>query len=66
VKILFYELQILLEYNRLLKYTQKDDAKEFIVVTETGIIHQMQKANPLKHLYRHLLRTIAPAMIAPT
>ena len=32
----------------LLKYTQKDDAKEFIVVTETGIIHQMQKANPLK------------------
>jgi quinolinate synthase len=32
----------------LLKYTQKDDAKEFIVVTETGIIHQMQKANPTK------------------
>jgi quinolinate synthase len=30
----------------LLKYTQKDEAKEFIVVTETGIIHQMQKANP--------------------
>lgn len=32
----------------LLKYTQKDDTKEFIVVTETGIIHQMQKANPTK------------------
>ena len=32
----------------LLKYTQKDDAKEYIVVTETGIIHQMQKANPAK------------------
>lgn len=32
----------------LLKFTQKDDAKEFIVVTETGIIHQMQKANPTK------------------
>ena len=32
----------------LLKYTQKDDAKEFIVVTETGIIHQMQKVNPTK------------------
>jgi len=31
-----------------LKYTQKDDAKEFIVVTETGIIHQMQKVNPTK------------------
>ena len=32
----------------LLKFTQKDDANEFIVVTETGIIHQMQKANPTK------------------
>jgi quinolinate synthase len=32
----------------LLKYTQKDEAKEYIVVTETGIIHQMQKANPAK------------------
>src|SRR6187200_2139814 len=32
----------------LLKYTQKEDAKEFIVVTETGIIHQMQKVNPTK------------------
>jgi quinolinate synthase len=32
----------------LLKFTQKDDSKEFIVVTETGIIHQMQKANPTK------------------
>ena len=32
----------------LLKYTQRDNAKEFIVVTETGIIHQMQKANPAK------------------
>ena len=32
----------------LLKYTQKVDAKEFIVVTETGIIHQMQKVNPTK------------------
>jgi quinolinate synthase len=49
----------------LLKYTQKDDAKEFIVVTETGIIHQMQKANPTKTLYQHLPITIALAMIAP-
>jgi quinolinate synthase len=32
----------------LLKYTQKDDATEFIVVTETGILHQMQKNNPAK------------------
>jgi quinolinate synthase len=32
----------------LLKYTQTDSAKEYIVATETGIIHQMQKASPHK------------------
>jgi quinolinate synthase len=32
----------------LLKFSQRDDAKEFIVVTETGILHQMQKENPGK------------------
>jgi len=32
----------------LLKYTQQNDATEFIVATETGILHQMQKASPQK------------------
>ena len=32
----------------LLNYTKKSDASEFIVVTEAGIIHQMEKANPHK------------------
>ncbi|MGG9970803.1 quinolinate synthase NadA [Ferruginibacter sp. SUN002] len=32
----------------LLKYAQKSEAKEFIVVTETGILHQMQKSCPDK------------------
>jgi len=32
----------------LLKYSQESTSKEFIVVTETGIIHQMQKASPGK------------------
>ncbi len=32
----------------LLKYTQTDTATEYIVATETGILHQMQKAMPLK------------------
>lgn len=32
----------------LLKYSEKSDAREFIVVTETGILHQMQKSNPDK------------------
>lgn len=32
----------------LLKYTQQDEAQEYIVATETGILHQMQKASPKK------------------
>lgn len=32
----------------LLNYSKKLDANEFIVLTETGIIHQMQKASPSK------------------
>ena len=32
----------------LLKFTQKDAATEFIVATEAGIIHQMQKSSPGK------------------
>jgi quinolinate synthetase complex, A subunit len=32
----------------LLKFTQKDDAQEYIVATETGILHQMQKSSPHK------------------
>ncbi len=32
----------------LLKFTQKDNAKKFIVATETGILHQMKLASPEK------------------
>ena len=32
----------------LLKYTQKDDSQEYIVATETGILHQMMKSSPQK------------------
>ena len=32
----------------LLNYSKKSDANEFIVVTETGILHQMQKDSPNK------------------
>ncbi|WP_430811424.1 MULTISPECIES: quinolinate synthase NadA [unclassified Carboxylicivirga] len=32
----------------LLKYSINDDAREFIVATESGIIHQMQKESPNK------------------
>jgi len=33
---------------QILKYAQVDAAKSFIVATETGILHQMQKDNPFK------------------
>jgi quinolinate synthase len=33
---------------QLLKYTKTDSAKTFIVVTETGILHQMAKESPEK------------------
>lgn len=32
----------------LLKFTQSDPAQEYIVATETGILHQMMKASPQK------------------
>lgn len=32
----------------LLNYSKKSDCKEFIVATETGILHQMQKSSPDK------------------
>lgn len=32
----------------LLKYTQADSSQEYIVATETGILHQMMKASPEK------------------
>lgn len=35
----------------LLNFTQRDPAKEFIVATETGILHQMQKSSPDKKFY---------------
>lgn len=35
----------------LLKYTIQNDAKQFIVATEAGILHQMQKASPDKEFF---------------
>ena len=33
---------------QLLKFTEKDPSREYIVVTETGILHQMEKNSPGK------------------
>ena len=32
----------------MLKFAQQNEAQEFIVATETGILHQMQKSSPNK------------------
>ena len=36
--------------SKLLKFVQEDSAKEFIVATESGILHQMKKLVPEKSL----------------
>jgi len=36
---------------QLLNFTQKSDCKQFIVATETGILHQMQKQSPNKEFF---------------
>ena len=33
----------------LLKFTQRDESESYIVVTEAGILHEMQKRSPHKH-----------------
>ncbi len=35
----------------LLKYSQQDDNKEYIVVTESGILHKMKQKSPDKNFY---------------
>ena len=35
----------------MLNYTIKDDAKKYIVATETGILHQMKLSSPEKEFY---------------
>lgn len=48
----------------LLNHTKRSSSQKFIVLTETGILHQMQKVNPLKSLVHLLLLKITvPAMI---
>jgi quinolinate synthase len=50
----------------ILKYATNSPEKEFIVATEAGILHQMQKDNPDKNLYRHRQIIPVPATIART
>jgi len=35
----------------IIEYATKSDAKDFIIVTEQGVLHQLQKKNPHKNFY---------------
>ncbi len=47
----------------MLNFTSKDDAKKYIVATETGILHQMRKNSPKKNLSLFQLTKPVRAMI---
>ena len=46
----------------MLEYAQKNPAKEFIIGTETGIIHQLSKQNPGKLFYPATNLAVCPNM----
>ena len=50
----------------LLKYTVNSPDQEFIVATETGILHQMMKASPKRPSSRPRQTTPVPATTART
>jgi len=46
----------------MVRYAQRDDVREMIVGTETGIIHRLEKENPGKVFYPISERAICPNM----
>ena len=46
----------------MLEYAQKSQAKEFIIGTETGILHQLSKQNPGKLFYPATSLAVCPNM----
>ncbi len=51
-----------LSTGQMIKEVKKNPAKEFIIATEEGIIHQMRKQNPHKKFYHPSLSAICPNM----
>lgn len=52
----------MLSTDGMVQYAQKSTSKEFIVATETGIIHQMEKSNPDKKFRAANRAAICPFM----
>lgn len=46
----------------IIDYARKDNHQEFIVVTEIGVLYQMEKENPNKKFYTVTLNQICPNM----
>jgi quinolinate synthase len=46
----------------MLKFAKQNDAKSFIIATETGIIHSLKKENPGKEFYPVTNRALCPNM----
>jgi quinolinate synthase len=47
---------------QMLKFAKQNDAKSFIIATETGIIHSLKKENPGKEFYPVTNRALCPNM----
>jgi quinolinate synthase len=52
----------LLSTGQMLKFAKQSDAKQFIIATETGIIHTLKKENPDKEFYPASTRALCPNM----
>src|SRR5699024_3826621 len=52
----------ILSTGKMLDYSVKSDADEFIVATEVSIMHQMQKQNPEKQFTAANPEAICPSM----
>jgi len=51
---------VILSTSQMIRYAASLDAEEFVIVTESGIIHGLEKAAPGKHFYE-----LAPRMLCP-
>jgi len=51
-----------LSTGQMLKFAKKSEAKQFIVATETGIIHTLKKENPDKEFFAASSRAVCPNM----
>jgi len=52
----------LLSTGQMLRYAKKSDAEQFIIATETGIIHTLKTQNPGKEFFPATYKAICPNM----